>query len=275
MKSWLKEPFGQVVVIMVVAYLLIVFGIPYIPPLLGFPSAPVPSSVVFQYLLTVLVGALLWVSDNEARWTAFKRPMHRVMVDDSRKPIRLAAMVLIPALVAFVAYGRVKPSLAAPPSFRAIHPAPPGSITFQGRTINLTGLNNPLRSQGAIETHYEEGKRIYYQNCLACHGDLLDGRGHFAHGFNPEPADFQDVGTIAQLTESYVFWRVAKGGVGLPNEGGPWNSAMPAWEDFLTEDEIWAVIVFLYTQGNKTPRTWEEEAPEVPGAEGSETQGGN
>jgi hypothetical protein len=273
--KWLKEPFGQVVVIMVVAYLLIALGIPYIPPLLGMPSAPVPSSVVFQYLLTVLVGVLLWVSDNETRWHAFKRPMHRVMVDDSRKPIRLAAMVLIPALVAFVAYGRVKPSLAAPPSFRAIHPAPPGSISFQGRTINLTGLNNPLRSRGAIETHYEEGKRIYYQNCLACHGDLLDGRGHFAHGFNPEPADFQDVGTIAQLTESYVFWRVAKGGVGLPNEGGPWNSAMPAWEDFLTEDEIWAVIVFLYTQGNKTPRTWEEEAPEVPGAEGSETQGGN
>jgi len=56
-----------------------------------------------------------------------------------------------------------------------------------------------------------------------------------------------------------VFWRIAKGGVGLPNEGTPWNSAMPAWEDFLTEDEIWAVTIFLYEQANKTPRTWEEE----------------
>src|SRR6185503_16153083 len=149
--KWLKEPFGQVVVILVVAALLIVFGIPYIPPLLGFASAPVPSSVIFQYMLTVLVGVLLWVSDNETRWSAFKRPMHRVMVDDSRKPVRMALLVLLPALVAFVAYGRVKPSLAAPPSFRAIHPAPPGSISFQGKTINLTGLENPLRSQGTIE----------------------------------------------------------------------------------------------------------------------------
>ena len=37
--KWLKEPFGQVVVIMVVAYVLIVFGIAYIPPLFGVASA--------------------------------------------------------------------------------------------------------------------------------------------------------------------------------------------------------------------------------------------
>jgi hypothetical protein len=271
---WLKEPFGQVVAILAVAFLLVVFGIPYLPPLLGMSSAPVPSSVAFQYMLTVLVGVLLWVSDNETRWAAFKRPLHRVMVEDRRKPVRTALLVLVPALVAFVAYGRVKPSLAAPPSFRAIHPAPPTSIAFQGRTIQITGLNNPLRSRGNLEQHYEEGRRVYYQNCLACHGDLLNGRGHYALGFNPEPADFQDVGTIAQLTESYVFWRIAKGGVGLPNEGGPWNSAMPAWENFLSEDEIWSVIVFLYQQSGKTPRTWEEEAPEVPGG-GSETEGGD
>jgi mono/diheme cytochrome c family protein len=128
--------------------------------------------------------------------------------------------------------------------------------------MRLTGLENPLRSRGNLEEHYEEGKRVYYQNCLACHGDALDGQGHFASGFNPQPLSFQDVGTIAQLTESFVFWRIAKGGPGLPNEGTPWNSAMPAWEDFLTEDEIWAVTIFLYEQANKTPRTWEEAGAE-------------
>lgn len=262
--SFLKRPFGQVVLILVVAYLLIAFGIRYIPPLLGVPSAPVPSSVVFEYMMIAAVGVLLWASDNETRWSAFKAPIHRTMVDERSRPMRAGLLVLLPALVAFVAYGRVKPSLAAPPSFRAIHPAPPGSISFKGKTIQLAGLENPLRSDGApIERHYEEGKRIYYQNCLACHGDLLNGRGHYALGLNPEPADFQDVGTIAQLTESYVFWRIAKGGPGLPNEGGPWNSAMPAWENYLGENEIWSVIVFLYQQSGKTPRTWEEAAPEA------------
>jgi hypothetical protein len=45
---------------------------------------------------------------------------------------------------------------------------------------------------------------------------------------------------------------------------------MPAWEEFLTEDEIWAVIIFLYDQADKTPRTWEE----VEGAEGGEASEG-
>jgi len=148
--------------------------------------------------------------------------------------------------------------VSAPPSFRSVHPAPPTSITFRGETMNLAGLENPLRSTGSMEAHYEEGKRVYYENCVACHGDYLDGRGHYGAGFNPRPLNFQDVGTIAQLTESFVFWRVAKGGPGLPNEGAPWNSAMPSWEDFLTADEIWSVIVFMYEQTGRSPRTWEE-----------------
>lgn len=126
----------------------------------------------------------------------------------------------------------------------------------------LAGLENPLRASGSFEDHYREGRRVYYQNCLPCHGDLMDGEGHYASGFNPLPLAFTDAGTIAQLTESFVFWRIAKGGPGLPREGAPWNSAMPVWEDFLTENEIWAVIIFLYEQTGWQPRTWEHSAAE-------------
>jgi hypothetical protein len=37
---------------------------------------------------------------------------------------------------------------------------------------------------------------------------------------------------------------------------------MPAWEDFLTEDEIWAVILFIYEQTGWQPRVMEEHAAE-------------
>ncbi len=37
---------------------------------------------------------------------------------------------------------------------------------------------------------------------------------------------------------------------------------MPAWEEFLTEDEIWAVIIFLYEQSGWEPRRWEVEGEE-------------
>jgi hypothetical protein len=238
------------------------FGIEYLPPLLGRVSAPSPNSVLLQYLVTVGVGILLWVSDNDARWAEFKEPMHRVMVDPDRKMARTSLMVLVPILVAFATFNQVKPSLAAPSSLRSIHPTAPSQFDFQGTTMELSTLENPLRSQGTLEEHYEEGKRVYYENCLACHGDGLDGQGYYAHGFNPAPLSFQDVGTIAQLVEPFVFWRIAKGGPGLPNEGAPWNSAMPAWEDFLTEDEIWSVIIFLYEQSGHEPRTFEEEGEE-------------
>lgn len=258
-REYLGHPFWQAVALLVVAYLVFEFGIAYVPPLLGVESAPVPNSVLLQYMLTALVGILLYVSDNEERWRRFKEPIQATLVEEDRRWLRVALLIALPLLVGWFTYSQVRPSVAAPIQLRSIHPAPPTSITFRGRTIRLAGLENPLRADGSIEEDYEEGKRLYYQNCLPCHGDLMDGNGHYAHGFDPRPLDFTDNGTIAQLTESFVFWRIAKGGPGLPVEGAPWNSAMPAWEEILTEEEIWAVSIFLYEQTGWSPRTWGEE----------------
>jgi len=162
---------------------------------------------------------------EQERWKQFKAPIHRVMVDPRQKVLRTALMVTIPLLVAFMTFDRVRPTVSAPAALRSVHPAPPGQIDFRGETMVLNGLENPLRHEGDLEEHYEEGKRIYVQNCMPCHGDALDGQGHFASAFNPAPLSFQDPGTIVQLTESFVFWRIAKGGPGLPREATPWDSA--------------------------------------------------
>ncbi|PYP13155.1 MAG: hypothetical protein DMD56_01575 [Gemmatimonadetes bacterium] len=253
-RRYAEHPFWQAVGILLLAYIVVVGVVPILPG-----SAIVPKSVVLQYMITVLVGVLIYVSDNEERWRQFKEPIQAVLVEPRLKVVRAVVVAGVTALVGLVAYGQVKTTVAAPPNLRSIHPAPPAEITFRGKTITLTGLENPLRRYpDSLPSYLAEGKRVYYQNCLPCHGDHLDGQGHFAPGFNPLPANFQDNGTIAQLTESFVFWRVAKGGPGLPREGTPWNSAMPVWEDFLTEREIWSVILFLYEQTGWTPRTWEK-----------------
>ena len=250
-----NHPFWQAVGLLVLAYLIVVFGIPLLPG-----SAVVPKSVVLQYMATVFVGLLIWVSDDEARWTRFKEPLHAVLIEPRLKLVRNGLLGAVTLVVGCFTYGQVKASVAAPPNLRSIHPAPPSDITFRGKTMTLAGLENPLRAATGAELarHLADGRRVYYQNCVACHGDHLDGQGHYADGFNPIPLNFQDNGTIAQLTESFVFWRVAKGGPGLPREATPWNSAMPAWEDFLSEDEIWSVILYLYDQTGWTPRTWEK-----------------
>lgn len=250
------HPFWQAVGLLVFAYLVFEFGIAYLPPLLGIPSAPVPNSVLMQYMLTALVGILIYVSDNEARWRRFKEPMHAALVDQDKRWLRVALLVIVPVGVGFVTYEQARPRVPVPASLRSIHPAPPGQITFRGQTMQLTGLENPLRTSGSMEEHLGTGRRVYYQNCLPCHGDRIDGQGHYGHGFNPTPLPF-DNSTIGQLQESFVFWRIAKGGPGLPREGAPWNSAMPVWEDFLTEDEIWAVVLYLYEQSGQVPRRWE------------------
>jgi mono/diheme cytochrome c family protein len=254
LRAYIGHPFWQAVAILLVAYVFIVFGVPALPG-----SAVVPKSVVLQYMTTVLVGVLIYVSANEERWTRFQEPIHAALVRPTLRPVRVTLLVLGPLLIGWITYRQARREVTAPPNLRSIHPAPPTAITFRGRSMTLTGLENPLRAQADSYTAFVAlGKRVYYENCLPCHGDHLDGQGHFASGFNPLPANFQDNGTIAQLTESFVFWRIAKGGPGLPREGTPWNSAMPQWEDFLTEREIWSVILFLYDQTGWKPRTWEK-----------------
>jgi mono/diheme cytochrome c family protein len=258
----LGHPFWQAILLIVGAYLLFAFGLVYLPPLIGVHSAPVPHSVLLQYMGIIVVGVLLHASSDEARWRRFRQPMHAALVDPDKRWVRATLLVALPLVLGWTVYAQTKPTVDAPIQLRSIHPAPPSSITFNGKLVALAGLENPLRARGDMAEHLRTGQRIYYQNCLPCHGDRLDGQGHFAHGFSPSPASFEDNGTISQLTESYVFWRIAKGGPGLPREGTPWNSAMPVWEKFLSEDEIWAVTLYIYEHSGSRPRRWEAASEE-------------
>ncbi|MFN2399954.1 MAG: cytochrome c [Gemmatimonadaceae bacterium] len=268
LRNAVRHPFWQALLLLVLAYLLFKFGIRFIPPLLGASSAAVPRSVIVQYMFIALIGILIHVSSSEERWRDFRQPINATLVDKDKRWLRTALLVLLPLLVGYVAFEQTRPRVEAPIQLRSVHPAPPSQITFRGKPIELATLENPLRKRGSMAEHLATGKAIYYKNCLACHGDRLDGLGHYGHGFSPTPLSFVDPGTIAQLTESFVFWRVAKGGPGLPKEGTPWNSAMPVWEDYLTEDEIWAVIIFIYEQSGSRPRRSEAEHA---GAERRET----
>ncbi|MFQ5354521.1 MAG: c-type cytochrome, partial [Thermodesulfobacteriota bacterium] len=103
----------------------------------------------------------------------------------------------------------------------------------------------------------KEGGAIYFKNCFFCHGALLDGRGHYARVFNPAPLPFSGGNTIAQLQESFLFWRIATGGPGLPHDSAPWSSSMPAWESMLSSDEVWKTILFLYDYTGNRPQAWQ------------------
>jgi mono/diheme cytochrome c family protein len=105
-----------------------------------------------------------------------------------------------------------------------------------------------------MEKYLFEGRALYAMNCRACHGDSVSGDGPMADGFKLRPLNFTDNGTIETIVEGYTFWRVMNGGVGLPTEATPWDSAMPEWKLNLTEAERWMIILAEYDLAEKTPR---------------------
>ena len=142
--------------------------------------------------------------------------------------------------------------------------APPASIEVHGKNIDLVRGVNPFRAlektnPEQFQAHLANGRATYYNNCVYCHGDNLAATGMFAHGLDPIPTNFVESSPLPQLTESFIFWRISKGGPGMPEEGGPWDSAMPAWEKFLSEEQIWEVVLFLYDFTGNRPRALEEQ----------------
>ncbi len=240
--------FSKAMLLVAVCYVGLAYGI----------RPPLPASIVYLYMGLIIIGILSQIGIEDEKLKEFTRPIRELLVDEDKARRRLVVFTLLPLIVAFAVFSNTSVSNVPPAELRTIHPAPPASIQFRGRDINLAGLENPLRhDEENYDRHVEAGRATYYQNCHFCHGDDLDGDGMFAHAFNPPPADFTDPGTIAMLQESFLFWRVSKGGRGLPAVSAPWSSAMPAWEEMLTEEEIWQVILFMYEATDQVPRTWE------------------
>jgi len=223
----------------------------------------IPSSLLTMYMFFVLAGVFMVFTATDESTKELVGPIKALVEDPSKKMIRNIVFIILPLAAGWFTYDKMSLSFEAPVELRTIHPAPPTSMKAYGKRYDVLKLENPFRKfekedPKKFQELVGEGAAIYIQNCHFCHGDKLDGKGPYAAGLNPVPANFQDVGTIAQLQESYLFWRIATGGPGLPNEAAPWISSMPIWQDFLKEEEIWKVILFLYDYTGHRPRKFEE-----------------
>jgi mono/diheme cytochrome c family protein len=247
---------AQFVILSVIAYAI--FKSPGV--LLG---KPIPGSLIMMYMFFAVVMILLVMTSTQRGAEGLFAPIRALVEDPGKARARNVVFVVVPVIAALITYNSVRPSFEAPVELRSTHPAPPSAFKAFGRTINLATLANPYRKSekedpARFKELVKEGGAVYFKNCFYCHGDKLDSHGHYAQGFNPLPLPFQGKDTIAQLQESYVFWRVSTGGPGLPKESTPWLSAMPIWHNFLTEDEIWKAVLFIYNYTGNVPRSWEK-----------------
>jgi Cytochrome C oxidase, cbb3-type, subunit III len=229
-------------ILLVAVFLILKLGLPLF-------TAPLPMSLIWLYLFLTTIGIIVFGTLSGPSTEALLGPIFRFLSGEGiagpTRIARLAVLALFPLLVGWQTYSGLVPRSEPPSENRTIHPAPPGEFV---------GLSNPLPN---TPENVMQGKGFFSAFCSPCHGAKFDGNGPASDGFNPPPANFVDAGTIAQLQESYLFWRIKKGGVGLPVEGHPWKSAMPRWEVELADDMIWKIIMGEYAGSGHKPRTWE------------------
>jgi mono/diheme cytochrome c family protein len=228
----------------------------------------VPAALILLFGGTGFLALLLYVTSSEEAQQSVWSPIKAIIVDPNRKVTLYLLLLALPGVVAFQTYISSLPSTDAPPRIRSVHPPPPNSIKVktpgmkEAHSFDVIKDDSPIRAleasdPDAFAEHVARGKVVYYENCYFCHGDTLAADGHYASKVNPLPANFQDPGVLPQLTEAFLYWRVTKGGPGMPDAGGPWDSTMPAWEKFLSEDDMWNVIAFLYDYTGFKPRAAE------------------
>src|SRR2546430_9391837 len=169
----LRSRFFQAVVIWVLAFAILRFGI----------RPPAPWSVLSLYMFIISLALLVFVSSDRDSWRDFVRPMWLTLTDPRYRVLRTVIVFAVPLLLGYYAYTQAAARPQAPPELRAVHPAPPASIQFRGKEINISGVENPLRKdQAKFKEQVAAGGATNIRNCMYCHGDNLDGQGHSAKG---------------------------------------------------------------------------------------------
>lgn len=93
------------------------------------------------------------------------------------------------------------------------------------------GMTNPLGAEAA-----DQGGELFQSNCAMCHGAEGHGDGPAGQSLEPPPGNLARV--QADAADDYLYWRIHAGKPG---------TAMLAWKNILTEEQIWQVVSFIRT----------------------------
>jgi mono/diheme cytochrome c family protein len=142
--------------------------------------------------------------------------------------------ILILILVAVVGLGFVWLGFV---NMRADAPPSKFETTFIGHALDASvtrsapDITNPVISD---EPNLAAGARTYRDNCAGCHGDPSRPRSPFGASFNPPAPQFMfDMADMPQNQNFYII-----------QHGIRWT-AMPAWKNLLTDQQIWQTVTFI------------------------------
>jgi Tol biopolymer transport system component/mono/diheme cytochrome c family protein len=125
-----------------------------------------------------------------------------------------------------------------------------------------SGPANPLKADAQS---IQAGQQLYAANCVVCHGPAGKGDGTAAAGLSPRPADFTQHMTPGKHTDGQVFLWIRDGFPG---------TAMPAWKDKLSEQQIWQLVTYLRTFGQAAPQAQATGLPQQATAQAQQLPAG-
>jgi mono/diheme cytochrome c family protein len=102
----------------------------------------------------------------------------------------------------------------------------------------------------ATDANLIDGIRVYKNNCAICHGDAEKPTAALSRGFSPPVPQF--LKDAPDMPEYQNYW-IIRHGVRM--------TGMPAWEQVLSDSDIWKVTAFLSKMGKLS-----QLSPEVQGA---------
>jgi len=100
-------------------------------------------------------------------------------------------------------------------------------------------LENPLEKFKGNAKMTSLGKSLYTQQCATCHGESGLGDGSSARFLQKHPRNLT-TSEFQSQTDGEIFWKIDNG-----------NSPMPAFNDMLTEKQMWIVVNYLRTFASK------------------------
>lgn len=102
------------------------------------------------------------------------------------------------------------------------------------------------------------GKLVYKRFCSYCHGMNLEGQSNWykrkSNGKLPAPPN-NGTGHTWHHPDKILFG-IIKYGLVLPYAPANYKTDMPAWNDTLKDDDIWAVLAYIKSR-------WPEETRKI------------
>jgi mono/diheme cytochrome c family protein len=109
-------------------------------------------------------------------------------------------------------------------------------LAFNMQLAGTGATDNLINPVPPTADSLETGQRLYRENCQSCHGVAGRGDGPQAAGLNPPPLDL--VVHAPLHSDGALF--------GFIQNGIP-GTAMPAWGNKLTDEEIWHIVNYIRT----------------------------